>query len=334
MDRPAISVLVVAYRQRDALIEALRSCLAAAELVPGGAELIVVDNGSLAGFIRAERPEARLIEPGRNLGFAGGVQRGLREARGEWIALVNDDARIEPDALARMLGAGQRDPRIGSVAAQIRFARAPDRINSAGIAVDVLGIAAERLSGEPVSVAGGVCEVFGPSGCVALYRRAMLDAIGGFDERFFAYLEDADVAWRARAAGWVALYEPHAIAYHQGSASAGEGSASKYSLVGRNRVRLLARNATTAQLMRALPGIVLYDLAYVLYVALADRTPASLTGRIAGLREWRSLRAETRASRRRVPLGPARRGWLAALRQHRAYLRFAADGRASARAAT
>jgi GT2 family glycosyltransferase len=328
MDRPAISVLVVAYRERDALLEALRACLAAAELVPDTTELIVVDNGSLAGFIRAERPEARLIEPGRNLGFAGGVQRGLREARGEWIALVNDDARIEPDALARMLEAGQRDPRIGSVAAQIRFARAPDLINSAGIAVDALGIAAERLAGQPVHMAGGVREVFGPSGCVALYRRAMLDAIGGFDERFFAYLEDADVAWRARAAGWIALYEPHAIAYHQGSASSGEASARKYFLVGRNRVRLLARNATTSQLMRALPGIVLYDLAYVLYVALRDRTLAPLHGRIAGLRQWRTLRREARATRRPVALSSARNGWLGALRQHMAYRKLASDFRA------
>ncbi len=147
----------------------------------------------------------------------------------------------------------------------------------------------------------------------------MLRELGGFDERFFAYLEDVDLAWRARAAGWRCLYEPRAVAHHRGSASSGEGSSSKYFLVGRNRVRLLARNATAGQLLRALPGILVYDSAYVIYAALADRTLAPLRGRVAGLREWPAMRQHTRASRRPVALSSAWNGWVSALRQHQAY---------------
>jgi GT2 family glycosyltransferase len=316
----SVSIVLVAYRQREVLDECLRSCTKAAERVPGGAELIVVDNGELAGFIRERAPHARVIEPGHNLGFAGGVSRGMVEAKGEWVALVNDDARIEPDSLAKLLAAGGRADHIGSVAAQVRFHADPGRVNSAGIEVDSLGVATERLAGRPVGEAGEAGEVFGASGCVALYRMAMLRELGGLDERFFAYLEDVDLAWRARAAGWSCVYEPGALAYHHGSASSGEGSSRKYFLVGRNHVRLLARNATTAQLLRALPGIVLYDSAYVLYAAATDRTLAPLRGRIAGLREWRAARHETRDSRQAVKLSPARHGWMAALRQHRAYL--------------
>jgi GT2 family glycosyltransferase len=319
MGEPAISIVIVAYRQREALAEALHSCTQAAAEVPGGAELIVVDNGGLAAFIREHAPEARLIEPGENVGFAGGAQRGVAAASGKWVALVNDDARIERDALARLLAAGERDERIGSVAAQVRFHSDPALINSAGIAVDSLGIATERLAGRPAGEAELSCEVFGATACFALYRTAMLDALGGLDERFFAYLEDVDLAWRARAAGWIAVYQPLAIAYHRGSASSGEGSGEKYFLAGRNRVRLLARNATGAQLVRSLPGILIYDLAYVSYVALSDRTRAPLLGRLAGLREWRALRREARQTRRPVKLSPAFRGWLDALRQHRAY---------------
>jgi GT2 family glycosyltransferase len=318
----SVSIVVVAYRQRDTLDECLRSCIAAAEHVPGGAELIVVDNGELAGFVRERAPRATVIEPGRNLGFAGGVSRGGAEAKGEWVALVNDDARIEPDTLARMLEAGERGERVGSVAAQVRFHADPGRVNSAGIDVDSLGVATERLTGRPVQEAGEGGEVFGASGCVALYRMAMLRELGGLDERFFAYLEDVDLAWRARAAGWTCVYEPRAIAYHHGSASSGEGSSRKYFLVGRNRVRLLARNATMGQLLRALPGIVLYDSAYVLYAAVSDRTLAPLRGRVAGLREWRAARRETREWRRAVKLSSPLRGWLGALRQHRAYLKL------------
>lgn len=316
----AVSIIVVAYRRHEVLDECLTSCELAAALVPGDAELIVVDNGGLASLIREQHPGAHLIEPGHNLGFAGGVSRAIAQARGLWIALVNDDAVIDPDALVRLIDAGGHDARIGSVAAQVRFQADRGRVNSAGIVVDSLGVATERLAGHPVADAGEACETFGASGCFALYRMAMLSQTGGIDERFFAYLEDVDLAWRARAAGWSCVYEPRAIAYHRGSASSGEGSERKYFLVGRNRVRLLARNATSAQLLLALPGIALYDAAYVVYVALSARTLAPLRGRLAGSREWRSERRETRATRSKVRLSSARSGWIASLRQHRAYL--------------
>lgn len=322
----AISVIVVAYRAREPLVACLESVERAAALIeqpPASTgeqvELIVVDNGGLAELVRAHSPRARILEPGENLGFAGGVQLGIETAQGEWVALVNDDATLERDALAQMLRTGRADPRRGAVAPQIRFRRTPGRINSAGIEVDSLGIAGERLAGLPVSAAAAEAEVFGATACVALYRAQMLREIGGFDRRFFAYLEDVDVAWRARAAGWTAAYEPRAVALHLGSTSSGEGSHRKYYLVGRNRVRLLARNATGRQLVRALPGILLYDSAYVAYAALRDRTLAPLRGRIAGLAGWRRLRREGAATRREVALGSAWRGWRGALRQHRAY---------------
>jgi GT2 family glycosyltransferase len=323
MPTPTISIVVLAYQQRDPLRRCLDACVAAGGEVPGEVELIVVDNGGLAEFVREHCPQARVIEPGGNLGFAGGVRRGTQAAGGRWIALVNDDAYVESPAFAALLAAGEADPKIGAVAAQVRFLAEPERINSAGIAVDVLGNAAERFAGLPLSGAGAAGPVFGPSAAVALYRAEMLEQIGGFDERFFAYLEDVDVAWRAQAAGWLSWYEPAAVAYHQGSSSTGASTPQKYFLVGRNRVRLLARNATRRQLLRALPGIVLYDSAYVSYAAIRDRTLAPLRGRLAGLRQWRSLRSETAASRREVALAPALAGALAAWRMQRAYRRSA-----------
>lgn len=314
-----ISVIVVAYAQRKALRECLLSIQSACSEVAGETELIVVDNGGLQPLIRECTPQAQVIEPKHNLGFAGGVCRGIDAARGEWIALVNDDATLAADALAQLLQAGESDPHIGAVAAQVRFAANPDVINSAGIEVDSLGVASERLAGRPVSMAGEPREVFGASGCVALYRKRALDEVGGFDERFFAYQEDVDLAWRLRSRGWIAVYEPAAIAHHRGSASSGEGSATKYFLVGRNRVRLLARNATTRQLALHWPAILLYDTAYVTYTALSDRNLGALRGRLTGLWEWRAFRRETRGARKRVALSSPCSGWQAALRQHLAY---------------
>jgi GT2 family glycosyltransferase len=315
-----LSIIVVAYRSRESLLECLDACSAAAALVPGS-ELIVVDNGSWAPLVRERFPAARVLAPGFNSGFAGGVARGLAVANGLWVALVNDDATVEPDAFAAMVAAGERSASIGAVAGQVRFSGAPNRVNSAGISVDRLGIATERLAGAPIEAAGEAREVFGASGCLALYRSAMLTEIGGVDERFFAYLEDVDVAWRARAAGWTCVYEPRAIAYHRGSASSGHRSSAKYFLVGRNRVRLLARNATTRQLLRAWPAIIAYDCAYIAYAAATDRTLAPLRGRLAGLRSWRSDR---RRRRRRVEL--ERVSLRASIGQHRAYRALADPG--------
>lgn len=320
----AVSIVVVAFCQREALLRCLDSCLVAAGRVIGGAELIVVDNGELSDLVRAHYPQAEIVKPGFNSGFAAAINRAAAVARGRWVAIVNDDAWLEPGALAAAVATGENDASIGSVAGQVRFAREPGRLNSAGLAVDRFGIAADRLVSAPVAECDESADVFGPTGCFALYRGTMLKQIGGFDERFFAYLEDADVAWRARAAGWSCRYEPSAVAYHEGSASSREGSAAKYFLVGRNRVWLLARNATWRQLLLGMPGIVLYDVAYVTYVALKDRTLAPLWGRLAGLCSFRARRRERRGQRHDVPLGPA--GWLGALAMHRAYRSLGSSG--------
>ena len=173
----------------------------------------------------ASRPRARGSSPqGRNLGFAGGVVAGLEAAAGEWILLVNDDAELEPGAAVALLGVAGGPAEVGIACGQVRFHARRETINTAGLVIDRLGVAFDRLAGAPAVEGGPVEEVFGASACVALYRRAMLDAIGGFDASFFAFGEDADVAWRARTAGWSCLYVPASVAYHHGSATAGEAS--------------------------------------------------------------------------------------------------------------
>ena len=297
----------------------LERCLAALRPALAGlgepCELIVVDNGGGLEDVG----DARLISLRSNTGFAGGVVAGLAQASGEWIALVNNDAFLAPDCLAHLLATGRSAPLAGSVAPQIRFEARPDLINSAGLELDVLGIGTDRLAGRPVDdpEVSRSAPCFGASACVALYRRAMLDAIGGFDPSFFAYQEDADVAWRARMAGWQCVYEPRALAWHRGSATARDASAAKYRLVGRNRMRMIAKNASAAQLRRHAPAMLAYDLAYVGFVAVTDRSLAPLCGRLRGLSEWRRYRRAGAPTRSPVALGRA--GWRAALHQRAAY---------------
>lgn len=326
----AVSAIVVNHRRPELTIECLASLEAALERVDEPTELIAVDNGSGDGSaeLLGERfPGARVIELATNEGFAGAVNAGVAESSGEWVLLLNNDTTIDAGAAARLLAAGRSSPAVGSVAAEMRFAASPDVVNSAGIGVDRLGVAYDRGLGERAGAAApggaaadaaGQVDVFGASGGAALLRRAMLDELGGLDDSFFFGLEDVDLAWRARMAGWRALYVPAAVVWHHHGTTGRHTSAFKHFHVGRNRVRTLAKNAEPAHLRRYGAAILAYDLAYVAYAVAADRTLAPLRGRLRGLREWRAYRRAGEAGRRPLELEPVR-GLRAALGRRSAW---------------
>jgi GT2 family glycosyltransferase len=316
-----LSAVIVNRDAEGLLRECLLSLREALRATGLKTEIVVSDNDSRDGsraMLRREFPDVALVENDANLGFPAAVNAALPRTTGEWIVLLNNDATIDRAALQRVF-AEPLPADVGAVAMQMRFAARPDLVNSAGIGLDVLGIAYDRFLGEPVAAAGTErSEVFGACGGAAVLRRAMLDDIGGIDSDIFLYLDDVDVAWRARMAGWRVLYVPDAVVWHHHSATTSHGSDLKYFHVGRNRVRLLARNAHRRQLLRHGPAMLAYDLAYVAYVAAVDRSLAPLRGRLAGLREWRALRAEGAARRRPLAL-ERRRGLRAALRRRRAW---------------
>jgi GT2 family glycosyltransferase len=322
-----VSAIVVSYRRPDILEPCLSSLRAALDATGEPTELVIVDNASgddsleLAGRLA---PEATVVAMTSNRGFAGGVAEGIRHARGEWVLLINTDVVTRPDAVRHLLTVGRSAPDVGSVAAQMRFAgKRADVINSAGIGVDRLGIAFDRLLGQPASASESEpVEVFGACAGAALLRRAMLDDVGGFDETFFFGLDDADLAWRAQMRGWRCMYAPSAVVNHEHSATARHGSSLKYFHVGLGRVRMLAKNADARQLRRYGLAMIAYDLAYVTFAALTDRTLAPLRGRVQGLREWRTYR-RAGAARRPVELAPTR-GARAALARRAAWLRNSA----------
>ncbi len=306
----ALSVVITTYSRRDLLGDCLRSVRAAAGNVNAPVEVLVVDDGNQSAIdelIDELLPEATRLTTGGNMGFAGAAMQGIRRTRGDWIALLNDDIVVDPAAFRSVLHAATSADDVGSIAMQMRFANRPDTINSAGIELDMLLTSCDRLVGAPVDDSEvEPVEVFGASAGAAVYRRAMLDEIGGFDVSFFAYLDDVDVAWRARMHDWRCLYVPRAAVYHRHSATFGHRSGLKHFLTGRNRVRMIAKNADGKHLRRHALGIVLYDLAYVLFVGARDRTLQPARGRLRGLREWRSYRHAGRAHRRPVPLARRR----------------------------
>lgn len=264
---------------------------------------IVVDNGSTDGsvaWVQEHHPEVRLIVNSQNRGFAAAINQGIRAGQGAYVLTLNNDAWAEPGWVAALIAAAESDPTVGMCASKMLFAGRPGIINSTGIALDKAGIAWDRRGGEADTASETVpVEVFGPCGGAALYRRAMLDQIGLFDEDFFAYLEDVDLAWRARRAGWRCLYVPAARVFHRHSATGREGSPFKSYHLGRNKVWLLAKNYPIGHLWPYLPLVFLYDLAAVAYAAVARRDLHALAGRLAG---WGGLPRMLR-KRERAPEG-------------------------------
>jgi GT2 family glycosyltransferase len=169
------------------------------------------------------------------------------------------------------------------VASKMLFYDRPHIINSAGICVDRAGIAWDRFGGRLNDDKVVVEEIFGGCGGAVLYRRDMLDEIGLFDEDYFAYLEDVDLAWRAQLAGWRCLYVSTAVVLHRHSATSGEGSPFKSRLLGRNKTWTILKNYPLGLLVRYLPLILLYDAGSVWVALLQRRDVNPLVGRVMAL---------------------------------------------------
>jgi GT2 family glycosyltransferase len=211
---------------------------------PPAAEVIVIDNGSSDGsvaYLRDAHPQVRLLELGVNTGFAHAANRGVELACGDFVALVNTDVVLAPDWIARMTASLARDPTAAAGACKMVSYDDPGVIYDAGDVLRRDGACEQR--GRFRRDDGGwdeAGEVFGACAGAALYRRSVLDSLGGFDERYFAYLEDVDLALRIRLAGWRCRYEP-AVARHAAEGSSGQLSGGHHLLVTRNTVVLVAR---------------------------------------------------------------------------------------------
>src|SRR5512138_3034202 len=171
-------------------------------------EVIVVDNASSDGsvdYLKAGFPLVRIVENKKNLGFAGGTNSGIRRAEGEYILTLNNDTQVDRRFLECLAEPMQSDKSVGVCASKMLL---PDgRINSAGICLSRSGAAWDRgIFEQDHGQYDCQQEVFGACAGAALYRKEMLDEIGLFDEDFFLYMEDVDLAFRAKLAGWKCVY--------------------------------------------------------------------------------------------------------------------------------
>lgn len=227
----------------------LETCLTSiqAQDVDGGCRTVLVDNGSTdgsAGFVRDRFPEIEVIETGRNLGFAGGNNAGLRRASTPFVLLLNNDTRMRPGCLQALLAAAETSPAVGAVQAKLVFQDRPGVLQSTGTLLLSDGSAGDRGFGEPDD--GRFAqreEVFAACGAASLYSREALAEVGLLDESFFLYYEDTDLSWRLRLAGWKVLYEPAAVVEHAHAGTTGADSALMRFHADRNRLLMVLKNA-------------------------------------------------------------------------------------------
>ena len=235
--QPLLSVIIPNWNGKHFLSECVDSLK---EQTFRDFETILVDNGSTDGSAEfAEKRYGdfiRIIRNEKNLGFTGGNNVGIRAARGRYIVLLNNDTWAEPTWLEELVKATYLDPPVGMWASKVYSYYKRNQIEAVGELIYWDGLSRSR--GQFEQEQGQyeeMEEIFFPPGCGAMYRKAVFDEIGLFDEDFFAYADDAEIGIRARLAGWKCVYVPKAILYHKNSGSTGHYSPFKAFYVERNR---------------------------------------------------------------------------------------------------
>jgi GT2 family glycosyltransferase len=256
----------------------------------GGFETIVVDNGSSDGSVehlRRRWPEVRVVEWPRNRGFAAAVNEGFKQARGEFVALVNNDVELDPQWLSATVEALEGRPEVASIASRLLEWERRNMLDGTGDLVGWDGYCMRRGQGEKdVGQYSEPCEVVSACAAAALYRRAAFDDVGPFDESFFAYVEDIDWGLRAQVAGWRCFYEPAAVAYHVGGATSGEMSGFELFQNHRNAIVMMFKNLPLPALILASPWAVARRAVSLLKAAVRGE------GRIL-VRAWLAAAAAT-----------------------------------------
>ncbi|MCD8327422.1 MAG: glycosyltransferase family 2 protein [Lachnospiraceae bacterium] len=232
--------------------------------------VLVVDNGSTDGsvdFLR-QYPGIETIFLPTNTGFCGAVNAGIRASHTRYVILLNNDTKARPGYVQALIDGMERDGKLFSISAQMLMMHSPENIDNAGDLYTALGYAKGRGIGKPAKDYDRAAEIFSSCGGAAIYRRAVFDEIGLFDETHFAYLEDVDMGYRARIYGWRNRYLPEAKVEHRGSGFSGSRYNSfKVSLASRNSVYLPWKNMPLLQLILNLPLLVLGFLVKTLFFA-------------------------------------------------------------------
>jgi GT2 family glycosyltransferase len=256
--RPRLAVVVVTY-EAEAFLEDCFGSLRRSDTSGLHLEVIAVDNGSHDTTVRGIRerfPEVTVVENGRNLGFAAGNNVGIRlalEHGADFVYLLNPDTEVTPGFLFEALTVARERPDAGAVQSLLLLARERDLVNTAGNAIQFLGLGyCTRFRQSATSVPDAPAEIAFASGAAVLLRAQALLEAGLLDEELFLYQEDLDLGWRMRLAGWTSLLAPRSVVFHKYEFSR---NPEKYYLLERNRALVLLKNLRLRNLLLLAPPL-------------------------------------------------------------------------------
>ncbi len=290
-DAPRADIVIVNYNAGEYLIECVRSLETQTE---SRFRCFIVDNSPGNGDVEAlgALDDRFVIEsqPG-NTGFAAGCNRGAALGSAPWIAMLNPDACAAPDWLENLLACVETHSVAMAGSTQI-MAQTQDRLDGAGDVYTAYGVAwrggfEQSIDRNPPT---GYC--FSPCAAASIYRRRDFDRVGGFDERFFCYMEDVDIAYRLRLLGERAIHCHEARVTHVGSATSGRASPFVIYHGTRNRIWTFLKNTPPVLLVLMLPLHVLVNLAFLVRSGFHDRFGQTWKGTRDGIAGWSWIRTE------------------------------------------
>lgn len=235
------------------------------------AEILLVDNGSTDGsreFVTEHFPQVRVIALRENYGFCRAANEGMKAAGTPYVILLNNDTEVLPGFTKALVSALQLEPGAFSAGAKMIQLYHQEKIDDAGNFYCALGWAFARGKDKSVEYYEKPDEIFAACGGAVIYRKSLLERIGYLDEDHFAYLEDIDLGWRARIAGWKNIYVPGAKVLHAGSGTSGSRyNEFKVSLSSRNSVYLAYKNMPALQILLNLPFLLAgFGIKYLFFV--------------------------------------------------------------------
>lgn len=297
--RPEATIITVCTNEKHRLIQYMPAVWAA----NGNFELIISDNGSTDGsveFVRQNYPETRIVLNEGDLGFAAGNNRASKQARAEILVLLNPDTKVEPDWLIELLRP-LKDPTVGLATSKILLMSDPDKLNACGCDVHLSGLSLCRGTHQPADRYPEPEDVAAIQGASFAIRREVYEAIGGFNENYFMYVEETALSLEARLQGWRCVYAPNSVVQHDYALRFGP---EKVLYLERNRYMMLLQVYKWPTLILLLPTLLLTEVMSWGFVLLRDRKhwTNKFKAYAAIFQNWPDIRAKRslNQSRRKV----------------------------------
>lgn len=292
---PNVTVLILNFNGRDDLVTCLES-LAELTYPQERTEILVVDNGSTDGsadYVASHFPDVRLIRLPENVGFAKGNNVGVEAATGEYIALLNNDMRVDPEWLSALVDVIETDPDVAAVGSKI-LTWDGDDIDFVGGTVNFYGMGFQPQDKEALAD-GTIREVLFACGGAMLIKRDVFIDVGGFDEDYFAYFEDVDLGWRLWVLGHRVLLAPRSVTYHRGHTTGKKFATERRALLyERNALYTILKNYEEETLNRVLPVALLLTARRAVMMSWADKRDFRMEAQMPASAIWPASKGPAR----------------------------------------